>query len=77
MNLEQQIKELVSKQLSVPLNKVQNQSTLMGDLDGDSLDTVELILAIEDEFNIEVQENDAEKISTVQDLIDYLNSKIN
>lgn len=77
MNLEQQVKELVSKQLSVPLNKVQNQSTLMGDLDGDSLDTVELILAIEDEFNIEVQENDAEKISTVQDLIDYLNSKIN
>lgn len=77
MNLEQHIKELVSKQLSVPLSKVQNHSTLMDDLDGDSLDTVELILVIEEEFGIELQEDDAEKIRTVQDLIDYVAGRSN
>lgn len=67
--VEDTIKELISTQLGVPLSDVQSDKKFVDDLGADSLDTVELVLTIEDEFNIEVQEDDAEGCDTVQKII--------
>ena len=70
--IEQRIKELISSQLGVPESDVTNEKTFIQDLGADSLDTVELVLALEDEFKIEVTEEEAEGIDTVQKIIDYV-----
>jgi len=70
--IEQHIKEIISKQLGIPLEDVQNEKKFIDDLGGESLDTVELVLTLEDEFGIEVQEEDAEGIDTVQKVIDFV-----
>lgn len=67
--VEDTIKELIATQLGVPLSDVQSDKKFVDDLGADSLDTVELVLTIEDEFNIEVTEDDAEGCDTVQKII--------
>ena len=66
------IKEIVVEQLGVEMDQVTPEANFVDDLGADSLDTVELIMAFEEEFDIEIPDTDAEKIKTVQDVIDYI-----
>jgi acyl carrier protein len=66
------VKQIVVEQLGVEEDQVSNESSFMEDLGADSLDTVELVMALEEEFDIEIADEDAEKIQTVQDAIDYI-----
>lgn len=70
--VEETVKELISTQLGIPLSDVQSDKQFVNDLGADSLDTVELVLTIEDEFNIEVNEDDAEGCDTVQKIIELV-----
>lgn len=72
MSVDKRIKEIVAEQLGVEESQVSNESSFMDDLGADSLDTVELVMALEEEFDIEISDEDAEKIQTVQDAIDYI-----
>lgn len=69
------IREIVVEQLGVDAEQVVPEANFVEDLGADSLDTVELIMAFEEEFNVEIPDTDAEKIKTVQDVIDYIESK--
>ena len=69
-----QIVDIIAKQLQIGEDQVTPDASFMDDLGADSLDTVELIMALEEEFDIEIPDSDAEKIRTVQDSIDYMNS---
>jgi acyl carrier protein len=71
-DIENKIRELIAKQLDLPISKVINDKKFIEDLDADSLDTVEIIIAIEDEFNIEINDDNAEQIITVGDAIRQL-----
>ena len=66
------IKEIVVEQLGVDADQVTPDANFVDDLGADSLDTVELIMAFEEEFDVEIPDTDAEKIKTVQDVIDYI-----
>lgn len=72
MSVEKRIKEIVAEQLGVEGSQVTNEASFMDDLGADSLDTVELVMALEEEFDIEISDENAEKIQTVQDAIDYI-----
>lgn len=76
-NLEQRIKKIVAEQLGVNETEVKNESSFVEDLGADSLDTVELVMALEEEFECEIPDEQAEKINTVQQAIDYINSRTN
>lgn len=69
------IREIVVEQLGVDAEQVTPEANFVEDLGADSLDTVELIMAFEEEFDVEIPDTDAEKIKTVQDVIDYIESK--
>jgi acyl carrier protein len=71
-DIEFKVKKIVSEQLGVPLDIIQNSSKFVADLGGDSLDTVEMVLTLEDEFDIVVEEEDAEQMDSVQAVISYL-----
>ncbi|MDY0301254.1 MAG: acyl carrier protein [Trichlorobacter sp.] len=71
-DVAKKVKEIVAEQLGVDDDKVVNEASFMDDLGADSLDTVELVMALEEEFDIEIPDEDAEKIQTVQDAIDYI-----
>lgn len=71
-SIDKRIKEIVAEQLGVDEAQVTNEASFMDDLGADSLDTVELVMALEEEFDIEISDEDAEKIQTVQDAIDYI-----
>ena len=73
-NIEQRVKKIVAEQLGVNESEVKNVSSFVNDLGADSLDTVELVMALEEEFECEIPDEDAEKITTVQQAIDYVNS---
>ncbi|HEY6043812.1 MAG TPA: acyl carrier protein [Nitrosospira sp.] len=73
-NVEQRIKKIVAEQLGVNEAEVKNESSFVDDLGADSLDTVELVMALEEEFECEIPDEQAEKINTVQQAIDYINS---
>ena len=75
MAVEEKIKEIISKQLGVDSEKVTTEASFIDDLGADSLDTVKLVMAFEEAFNIEIPDEDAEKILKVQDAIDYIMSK--
>ena len=70
-NIEQRVRKIVAEQLGVNEAEIKNESSFTQDLGADSLDTVELVMALEDEFEIEIPDEDAEKITTVQNAIDY------
>lgn len=72
MALEDRVRDLIVDQLGVSSNEVTKEASFIDDLGADSLDTVELIMAFEDEFGIEIPDEDAEKMSTVGDAIKYL-----
>jgi acyl carrier protein len=74
MNIEQEIKEIISKQFNVDINKLNESTNFNKDLGADSLDTVEIVLAIEDKFGIEILDESAEKIVTIGDVIKYVES---
>ncbi len=73
-DIEQRVKKIVSEQLGVNEGDVKNASSFVDDLGADSLDTVELVMALEEEFDCEIPDEDAEKITTVQQAIDYVNA---
>jgi acyl carrier protein len=73
-NVEQRIKKIVAEQLGVNEADVKSESSFVDDLGADSLDTVELVMALEEEFECEIPDEQAEKINTVQQAIDYINS---
>lgn len=73
-NIEQRVKKIVAEQLGVNKSKIKNESSFVNDLGADSLDTVELVMALEEEFECEIPDEDAEKITTVQQAIDYVNA---
>lgn len=76
-NIEQRVKKIVSEQLGVSEADVKNESSFQEDLGADSLDTVELVMALEEAFGCDIPDEDAEKITTVQQAIDYVSSHIN
>jgi acyl carrier protein len=75
MAVEEKVKEIISKQLGVDMEKVTPEASFIDDLGADSLDTVELVMAFEEAFNIEIPDEDAEKIIKVQDAIKYIEEK--
>jgi len=75
MALFERVKEVIVRELSVPESQVTEDATFDGDLRADSLDVVELVMALEDEFDIEIPEDEAEKIRTVGDTVRYLEEK--
>jgi len=74
-SIEKKIKKIISKTLDIKIDKISNSSSFLNDLGADSLDIVELIMALEDAFDIEISDENAEKISTVQKAIDYVYNK--
>ena len=71
-NIEQRVKKIVAEQLGVNEVDIKNESSFVDDLGADSLDTVELVMALEEEFECEIPDDEAEKITTVQRAIDYV-----
>ncbi|MDO4879573.1 MAG: acyl carrier protein [Neisseria sp.] len=73
-NIDEQVKEIVATQLDKDLADIKNESSFQDDLGADSLDVVELVMALEEAFGINIPDEDAEKITTVQLAIDYINA---
>ena len=76
-NIEQRIKKIVAEQLGVNEAEVKNESSFVNDLGADSRDTVELVKALEEEFDCEIPDEKEEKINTVQEAIDYVSAHTN
>ena len=74
--IEAKVKELVVEKLGVDAEQVNSDASFVEDLGADSLDTVELVMALEDEFDVEIPDEDAEKIITVTDVVSYLEGKL-
>ncbi|MBR9911561.1 MAG: acyl carrier protein [Gammaproteobacteria bacterium] len=75
-SIEERVKKIVAEQLGVKEEEVKNEASFVEDLGADSLDTVELVMALEEEFETEIPDDEAEKITTVQLAIDYVNSNL-
>ena len=75
-NIEQRVKKIVAEQLGVNEADVKVESSFVNDLGADSLDTVELVMALEEEFECEIPDEDAEKITTVQQAVDYVKAHV-
>ena len=75
-NIEQRVKKIVAEQLGVNESEIKNDSSFVDDLGADSLDTVELVMALEEEFECEIPDEEAEKITNVQQAIDYVNGHV-
>ncbi len=71
-DIQQRVKKIIIEQLGVKEEEVKNESSFVDDLGADSLDTVELVMALEEEFDTEIPDEEAEKITTVQTAIDYV-----
>ena len=72
-SIEDRVKKIVAEQLGVKEDEVRTEASFVDDLGADSLDTVELVMALEEEFETEIPDEEAEKITTVQAAIDYIN----
>lgn len=77
MSIEKRVKEIIVEQLGVNENEVTPEAKFVDDLGADSLDLVELVMALEEEYNMEISDEDAEKILTVGDAIEYIQSHAN
>jgi acyl carrier protein len=77
MSVEEKVKEIIVDQLGVDDKQVTATASFIDDLGADSLDTVELVMALEEEFDIEIPDDEAEKITKVQDAIDYIKNRTN
>ena len=77
MSVEEKVKEIIVDQLGVDDKQVTVTASFIDDLGADSLDTVELVMALEEEFDIEIPDEEAEKIAKVQDAIDYIKNHTN
>ena len=75
--IEERVKKIVVEQLGVKEEEVSSESSFVDDLGADSLDTVELVMALEEEFETEIPDEDAEKITTVQQATDYVTAHLN
>jgi acyl carrier protein len=75
-DLQDKVKDIIVEELGVEREKLTNEASFMEDLGADSLDTVELVMAFEKEFNIDIPDEDAEKMRTVGDAMDYLREKV-
>ena len=77
-NVEQRVRKIIAEQLGVNEGEIKNESSFVDDLGADSLDTVELVMALEEEFETEIPDEEAEKITTVQQAVDYIkaNAKV-
>lgn len=75
-NIEQRVKKIVAEQLGVNETDVKSESSFVNDLGADSLDTVELVMALEEEFECEIPDEEAEKITTVQQAVDYIKAHL-
>ena len=73
-NVEQRVKKIVAEQLGVNETEVKIESSFVDDLGADSLDTVELVMALEEEFDCEITDEEAEKITTVKQAVDYVSA---
>jgi acyl carrier protein len=73
--VEERVKKIIVEQLGVNAEQVTNTASFVDDLGADSLDTVELVMALEEEFGLEIPDEEAQKIGTVQAAIDYINAK--
>ena len=73
--VDEKVKQIIVEQLGVDEGEVTSSASFVDDLGADSLDTVELVMALEEEFEIEIPDEDAEKITTVQQAIDYINER--
>ena len=72
MSIEERVKKIIVEQLGVKEEEVKPEASFIEDLGADSLDTVELVMALDEEFDIEIPDEEAEKITTVQSAIDYV-----
>jgi len=74
MSVEDKVKKIISEKLSVDISEVVPEASFVDDLGADSLDLVELIMSMEEEFDLDISDEDAEKILTVKDAIEYINA---
>ena len=75
MSVDDKIKKIIAEKLSVDLSEVVPEASFVDDLGADSLDLVELIMTMEEEFDIDISDEDAEKLETVKDAIDFINAQ--
>ncbi|MDR3213087.1 MAG: acyl carrier protein [Azoarcus sp.] len=75
-DIEQRVRKIVAEQLGANEAEIKNESSFVDDLGADSLDTVELVMALEEEFECEIPDEEAEKITTVQQAIDYVTAHL-
>ena len=73
-SIEERVAKIVAEQLGTDVDQVKPESSFVDDLGADSLDTVELVMALEEEFDLEIPDDEAEKIATVQNAIDFINN---
>lgn len=76
-SVEEKVKSIISKQMGVSDEKITNESSFVNDLGADSLDTVELVMEFEDAFELNIPDEDAEKIQTVSDAVNYIKENVN
>ncbi len=76
MSVEQKVKQIIVEQLGVDEAQVDNNASFVDDLGADSLDIVELVMAFEEVFDLDIPDEDAEKIATVKDAIEYIDAKM-
>ncbi|MFH1771525.1 MAG: acyl carrier protein [Candidatus Omnitrophota bacterium] len=76
MGVDEKVKDIIAEQLGVKKEEIKAESSFIDDLGADSLDTVEVVMALEEEFGIEIPDEDAEKITTVGEAVRYIDEKI-
>lgn len=77
MSVEEKVKNIIVEQLGVDMESVTPEASFIDDLGADSLDIVELVMTMEEEFDLEIPDEDAEKIKSVNDVVNYIKSKVN
>jgi len=74
VSVEEKVKKIISEQLDIDIDEIVPEASFVDDLGADSLDLVELVMAMEEAFDLEISDEEAEKLRTVQDAIDYINA---